>query len=158
MEFASMLSHLQQKFGDAIERSPEALVGDPFITVLAESWHDAAEFLKTDPAMAMDQLKLITGVDRGDVIESVYHVYSYTHFHSLTLKVRLDREKPEVQSIAELYGAADWHERECFDMVGIRYIGHPNLRRILLPEDWVGHPLQVGYQEPEEYHGVSNKA
>lgn len=158
MDHAGILHVLAEKFGEAVSPGPEGLVGDPFITISPDQFHEAAVFLKNDPALAMDQLKLITGTDRGDVMECVYHLYSYTHFHALTLKVILERENPEVRSICDVYGAADWHERETYDLVGIRFAGHPNLRRILLPEDWVGHPLRADYVEPEEYHGIPNKA
>ena len=157
MEREAIFALLAENFGESITASPEGMVGDAYVNVAPEKLHEVVQFLKNDPATAMDQLKLITGVDRGEWIESVYHLYSYTHYHAVTLKAKLDREKPEVASITDLYGAADWHERESFDMLGIRYIGHENLRRILLPEDWTGHPLRADYQEPKEYHGISNE-
>ncbi len=158
MDSAAIISLLSENFGEGIEASPATLAGDPFVTVPAEQLREIIAFLKNDPALAMNQLKLVTGVDRGEWIESVYHLYSYEHFHALTLKVKLDRNDPRVPSIADLFGAAEWHERESFDMVGIRYEGNPNLRRILLPEDWAGHPLRLDYQQPKEYHGISNEA
>jgi len=158
MDHASILAALTDTFGEDVTGGPEGLPGDPYVVVTAGRLHEVVEHLKSDPALAMDQLKLITGIDRGDVMECVYHLYSYTHFHAVTLKVKLDRDNPQVQSVVDLHGAAEWHERETFDMTGIRFAGHENLRRILLPEDWVGYPLRADYKEPEEYHGIPNRA
>ncbi|MCX7012981.1 MAG: NADH-quinone oxidoreductase subunit C [Candidatus Sumerlaeota bacterium] len=158
MDTKDIYAALAKKFGDAIEPCPAGLAGDPFVVVKPERLHEVMTHLRDDPALTMNQLTLITGVDRGDVIESVYHLYSYKHFHSAVIKVRLNREAPEVDSVADLWGAADWHERECFDMVGIVYRGHPDLKRILLPDDWEGHPLRADYKAPKDYHGIPTEA
>ena len=89
-------------------------------------------------------------------LESVYHFLSYQHDHEAVIKIKLDRENPRVASVMDLWPAADWHEREAYDLVGIVYEGHQDLRRILLPDDWEGHPLRKDYKQPEEYHGISN--
>jgi NADH-quinone oxidoreductase subunit C len=97
-------------------------------------------------------------------VEVVYHLYSMQHKHSLVLKVILPRwkgdqpgELPEVPSVASLWSTADWHEREVYDLSGVYFTGHPNLRRILCPEDWVGHPLRKDYEMPLEYHGIRGR-
>ena len=70
------------------------------------------------------------------------------------LKVVLDREKPEVDSVVDFWRTAEWHEREAFDLIGVKFLGHPDLRRILLPADWEGHPLRKDYQHQEYYRGI----
>ena len=91
----------------------------------------------------------------------VYHVSSIAKKHTLVVKVMLPRWKndvegeiPEVPSVSRVWAVADWHEREAYDLMGIRFTGHPNLVRILCPDDWVGHPLRKDYEFPLEYHGI----
>lgn len=147
---------------------------DPWIEVKAESIADVAKFVKEDERLQLDHLNDLCGVDylepdpkkakkfeHDPHLEVVYHLYSYTLKHYLVLKVKLPRWKndevgqiPEVPSVSSVWGIADWHEREAFDLVGIRFLNHPNLRRILCPEDWVGHALRKDYEFPEEYHGI----
>ena len=104
----------------------------------------------------MDYLSLVTGIDwdKENKMEVVYHLSSIQHHHAIAVHAYLDRNDPKVPSIVDLYGAANWHERETYDLLGIVFEGHPDLRRILLPDDWVGHPLRKDYQFPEEYHGI----
>ena len=97
-------------------------------------------------------------------LEIVYHLYSFMHRHSLVVKVKTPRwagevagELPVVPSVSNVWAIADWHEREAYDLVGIEFSDHPNLRRILCPEDWVGHPLRKDYEFPLEYHGVRGR-
>jgi NADH-quinone oxidoreductase subunit C len=97
-------------------------------------------------------------------LEVVYHLSSLVTKTTLVLKVILPRwkndtpgELPEVPSVAGVWSTADWHEREVFDLSGVRFIGHPDLRRILCPEDWVGHPLRKDYEMPLEYHGIRGR-
>jgi len=97
-------------------------------------------------------------------LELVYHLSSVTKKHSLVLKVMLQRwkndttgELPEVPTVCNVWRTADWHEREVFDLSGINSIGHPNLRRILCPEDWEGYPLRKDYEMPLEYHGMRGR-
>ena len=92
-----------------------------------------------------------------DRIEVVYHLYSQTHGRSLVTKVQLDRNDPKVPSIESVWRMADWHERECYDMFGVVFENHPDLRRILLPFDWEGFPLRKDYVYPDTYRGVTNK-
>lgn len=104
-----------------------------------------------------DMLSCITGIDNGEdpgTMEVVYHLYSITRGLSLALRVILDRPEPVVDSVTEIWKTADWHERETYDLFGIRFNNHPDLRRILLPNDWEGHPLRKDYKHQEYYHGV----
>jgi NADH-quinone oxidoreductase subunit C len=148
---------LCQRFAEGIEPFAEPKAGDPWIQVAPALLHDVCEYLKAAPELDFDLLRLVTGVDWGDRLSSVYHLYSVAHGHELTLRVDLDRAAPSVASVADLWPAADWHEREAWDMMGIVYEGHPSLRRILLPEDWEGHPLRKDYVAPKEYNGITNE-
>lgn len=118
------------------------------------------EFLHSHPDCFFDHLASLSGVDNGpeaETMEVVYHLYSIPHDHHLTLKVVLKRNNPEAPSISSIWRAADWHEREAFDLYGIQFSDHPDLRRILLPADWVGHPMRKDYVEDESYHGMTIK-
>jgi NADH-quinone oxidoreductase subunit C len=108
---------------------------------------EIAKFVAEDPAFAMDYLSFVSGVDRLEAkqIEVVYHLFSTSHRHELLLKVRTDRENPRVDSVTRIWAGADWHEREAYDLLGIVFEGHPNLRRIMMTEDWAGHPLRKDY-------------
>jgi NADH-quinone oxidoreductase subunit C len=86
----------------------------------------------------------------------VYHFYSLQQRHGIVLKVETDREQPRVASVAGVWQAATWLEREIYDLFGVTFTEHPDLRRILLPDDWVGHPLRKDYQEAGGYHGIEN--
>jgi len=94
----------------------------------------------------------VAGVDKVRHLESVYHVYSWKTNTYLELHVEVPKAKAEVDTVCDVWPAADWHERESWDMVGIRYLGHPDLRRILLKDDFVGHPLRKDYVDSAENH------
>jgi NADH/F420H2 dehydrogenase subunit C len=116
------------------------------------SLKDVARRLKADPEVGYETLNFVAGVDRVTHLESVYHVYSWKTNTYLELHVEVPRAKAEVDTVTDVWPAADWHEREAWDMVGIRYIGHPDLRRILLKDDFVGHPLRKDYVDLVENH------
>ena len=97
-------------------------------------------------------------------MQLVYHLFSMQHKHSLVLKVMLPRWRDDVEgqipaapSVSGIWSTADWHEREVFDLLGVKFTDHPNLRRILCPEDWEGHPLRKDYEMPMEYHGIRGR-
>jgi NADH-quinone oxidoreductase subunit C len=113
---------------------------------------DVARRLKELPQLAYETLNWIAGVDLGSQLESVYHVYSWHTNTYLELHVAVPRAKAELDTVTDVWPAADWHERESWDMVGIRYLGHPDLRRILLKDDFVGHPLRKDYVDLAENH------
>jgi NADH-quinone oxidoreductase subunit C len=150
-------ARLKGRFGEAIQewRPPEA--GDAFVAVAADSLHEVCRFLRDEPDLRFDFLRAVSAVERGDQFVSVYHLYSYAHGDGVVLHVYLGNDAPRVSSVADLWRAAEWHEREAFDMMGIVYEGHPDPRRILLPDDWEGHPLRKDYVAPKEYHGVTNE-
>jgi NADH-quinone oxidoreductase subunit C len=132
---------------------------DPWIVVGPEVLVDVCRVLHDEPELAFDALSNLSGVDyKADgAIEIVYHLYSYPHRHTLVLKVRTPRDRAVVPSVERMWKAANWHEREVYDLLGVTFTGHPDLRRLLMPEDWVGYPLRKDFVEPEEYHGISTR-
>lgn len=176
MNAAEIQQKLVAKFGDRITGANlEAM--DPWIEVAAPAIADVANFLKTDEALLFNSLTDLCGVDYLEPdakkaakagfephVEVVYHLYSFPHKHSLVVKVRVPRwkndrpgELPDVPTVSGVWSIADWHEREAFDLVGVNFTGHPNLRRILCAEDWIGHPLRKDYEFPLEYHGIRGR-
>lgn len=150
---------------------------DPWIEVSPEGLSEVARFLHDQEELAFDMLNCVSAVDYFEPdekkaaevewqphLELLYHLTSLRHKHRLVLKVTLPRwkndrpgELPEVDSVCDVWRTADWHEREVFDLCGVRFLGHPDMRRILCPEDWEGHPLRKDYQMPTEYHGIQVK-
>jgi len=130
------------------ERFPDVIVeaDDTSIVANSESLLVVATFLKDTPGLDFDYLSAITAVDYYDYFELVYQLISITHNHSLVVKTRCyDRENPAVPSIVSLWQAANFQEREIYDLMGIRFDGHPNLKRIVLWEGFEGHPLRKDY-------------
>ncbi len=132
---------LEEQFpGNIIESSQNSLV------VKSESWLEVATFLKTTPGLDFDYLTSITAVDYYDYFEMVYQLTSIKHNHSLVVKTRCyGRDNPTVPSVVSLWRGADFQEREIYDLMGIRFDGHPNLKRIFLWEGFQGHPLRKDY-------------
>ena len=171
---AEIAALLEAQFGPAIAGATlDAL--DPFVTVAAARLVEVCTFLRDDPRLAFALLNDITGVDYLEPdpkkvakagfeahLEVLYHLSSFASpGRRFTLKLILPRWKdgvpgqlPEVPSVAGVWRTADWHEREVYDLVGVFFTGHPNLVRILLNDDWVGHPLRKDYEFPLEYHGI----
>jgi len=146
---------LRTRFGDDILGAKLDGVVDPFITVAPERIREVALALRDDPAMRFDTLCLLTGMDyTGGKLGVVYHLASMALGHKIVLKVDLAAENAHVQSVESVWKTANWHEREAFDMIGILFDGHPDLRRMLMPDDWEGHPLRKDYKVPEYYNGM----
>lgn len=114
----------------------------PLAVVKKEDILKVAEKIKE---MGFDNLSVITGVDCVDRIEVIYNFFSYKKKLNLAIKVILDNKSPEIDSVTSVWKVADWLERETYDLVGVKFNGHPNLKRILLPEGWIGHPLRKDY-------------
>ncbi|MFT3766323.1 MAG: NADH-quinone oxidoreductase subunit C [Minicystis sp.] len=129
---------------------------DPWFKVDPPRIEKVCERLREDPDFDCEALECITGVDYPSEkkIAVVYHLFSYSKKHRVVLKVFLDRESPRVPTLVNVWSAANWQERECFDLLGVHFEGHPDLRRLLLPDDWEGHPLRKDYKEADSYHGI----
>jgi NADH-quinone oxidoreductase subunit C len=134
---------LRQQYPDAIVETGEAC-GMNRIVIRREDLARVARFLKD--RMEFDYPTCLTALDRGDNFELVYNLYSTSRKEALMLKVLVPREDSKVVSVIEIWAGVDWQEREAFDLMGIQFEGHPDLRRILLPEDWEGHPLRKDYE------------
>jgi NADH-quinone oxidoreductase subunit C len=144
---------LQAKFGDAVTAF-DAEAHDPTITVQAGVITDVAQYLRDDDALKFDALMCLSSVDWGEEVGVVYHLHSMSLDHTITLKVSVSRENAVVPSVANIWRTADWHEREAYDMMGIVFTNHPDLRRILCPDDWEGWPLRKDYVVQEYYQGM----
>jgi len=129
------------------EHIPQAVVeaSDEWVIIRPDLLLQVAQFLKATPGLEFNYLNCVTGVDYLDYLEVVYHLTSMEHNHSLVLKVRCSREKPEVPSVVSVWRGADLQEREIFDLLGITFVGHPNLKRIFMWEGFKGHPLRRDY-------------
>lgn len=143
-----VLERLQQQFGSAIVEAGVVL-GDAVAVVAADKLLEIARFLKDDPACAFNLPIDNTAVDfwgkREPRFDLVWHFYSTQHGHRLRLKARVAEETCVVDSLTPLWPGLDWHERETWDMYGIRFRGHPNLKRVLMYEEFQGHPLRKDY-------------
>jgi NADH-quinone oxidoreductase subunit C len=150
---------------------------DPWIEIRAEGLPEMAAFLRDEPELRFDMLHCITAVDYFEPdakkaaqvewqphVELIYHLSSMAHRHRLVLKISLPRwlgdaegQLPEAPTVSRVWRTAEWHEREVYDLMGVNFPGNDDLRRLLCPEDWVGHPLRKDYQMPAEYHGVRSR-
>jgi NADH-quinone oxidoreductase subunit C len=176
MSGTSFIDGLKARFGERITGTNLEAI-DPWIEVAPDGLLEVCRWLHDDPDCQFNFLNCISGVDYFEPdpkkaaktgwqphTEVVYHLWSLPHKRSLVLKVLLPRwkndqpgELPEVPSVSDIWRTADWHEREVYDLSGVRFAGHPSLRRILCPEDWVGYPLRKDYEMPLEYHGIRGR-
>jgi NADH-quinone oxidoreductase subunit C len=173
MDMQILHDRLAKRFGPWITGCEPAAI-DPWLVVTGEGLPQIGIYLRDEHDLRFNMLHCITAVDyfQPDAklaakvewqphVEVLYHLSSLVHRHRLVLKVMLPRWKdgvegqlPEVPSLSDVWRTADWHEREVYDLCGVRFLGHPDLRRILCPGDWAGHPLRKDYQMPTEYHGI----
>jgi NADH-quinone oxidoreductase subunit C len=128
----------------------------PHVVIPAARLTAVAAFLQMDPRLRFDLLRCISAVDwpAKNVVELSYDLLSTALGHAFAVKVMLNRAGPEVESVGSIWPAAEWHEREAFDLMGVTFLHHPDLCRILLPDDWVGHPLRKDYEYPVQYQGL----
>jgi NADH-quinone oxidoreductase subunit C len=150
---------------------------DAWIEIKPEGLPEIARLLRDEPDLQFDMLHCITAVDYFEPdakkaaqvewqphVELIYHLSSMVHRHRLVLKINLPRwlggvegQLPEVASVSSIWRTAEWHEREVYDLMGVNFSGNADLRRILCPEDWIGHPLRKDYEMPAEYHGIRSR-
>ena len=146
---------IKSQFPDAIlEFKPDA-VTEPYIMVRHDAIREITKFISEDPDLKLDYLMCLSGVDFNDGnLGVIYHLFSLEKRHRIVIKVKVPKDKPEVPSVESIWKTADWHEREAFDLFGIVFLDHPDLRRILLPDDWEGFPLRKDYKVQEYYQGM----
>jgi NADH-quinone oxidoreductase subunit C len=162
MNLEEIKSILIQKFGESVIAGEETTGLQPALLIDPDQIADVCLELRDNPKTYFDFLSCLSGVDYG--VEAsrfgvVYHLASIPYQTQLTLKVSKENNRnldnlPSFPSIASVYHSADWHEREAFDMEGIFFEGHPDLRRILMPDDWEGYPLRKDYKNAEYYKGI----
>jgi NADH-quinone oxidoreductase subunit C len=163
MSDASIFTAVKARFG-ALIATEDAKSRMPHLVLSADGVQESGRFAelmtfcRDDASLRFDLLSAISGVDYPDrgVIEVLYFLDSTEHTHRLVFKVALPRANPRIPTVEDVWRTADWHERETFDLLGVRFVGHHNLVRILCAEDWVGHPLRKDYVIPDEYHGIKN--
>jgi NADH-quinone oxidoreductase subunit C len=151
---SEIVEHLNARFGDAVLDTKLEGVIDPWVKIAPDRLREVALFLRDDKTQ-FDTLMCLTGMDyTGGRLGVVYHLASTTLGHKITLKVDVTVDRPHVPSVESVWKTANWHEREAYDMIGIVFDDHPDLRRILCPYDWEGHPLRKDYRVPEYYNGM----
>jgi NADH-quinone oxidoreductase subunit C len=156
MEIGAIQKQLESQFGAVVGPVVEGRI-ESWIEVDPDKIEIVSMFLKNGAELAFDVLSNLTGCDypgKGH-IQIVYNVASYDLGHELTLKVNTDRETPVVNTVEGVWAAANWLEREVYDLLGVDFRGHSDQRRILLPDDWIGNPLRKDYVEAPDYHGIS---
>ena len=144
---------LIQQFPDDINKE---LSSQEHIQIQSKNWLLLSTFLRDDPSCLFDSLQCITGVDLGEEsdLEVRYNLHSMTHRHAVEIRISCPRNKAKVPSVESIWRIGDWFERETYDMYGIEFEGHRDLKRILLPEDWEGWPLRKDYEVQDTYHGI----
>ena len=148
VKFAELI---QQKFPDSLQCE----INEDYIGIKPDHWLNVAQWLKSDSEACFDSLQCVTGTDIGESkLDSRYNLHSMELGHLIEVRIEVSIENPKIPSIEQIWRSGDWFERETYDMYGIKYEGHRDLRRMLLPEDWEGFPLRKDYQEQETYHGI----
>jgi len=155
MEITEIYEKLKKVFETGLGEIKTDIPTEPFFFADADKIDVICMFLRDEESLQFDNLSCLSGVDYDkDNLAVVYHLISYVHNHRLVLKTLAPKSNPVVKTVTDVWAAANWHEREAYDLIGINFEGHPDLRRILLPEDWEGHPLRKDYKVPEFYRGM----
>lgn len=156
MTTEEICEYLNNEWSGSIECT-DAEVGEAWITVPAKDLWEIAKTLRDDDKLRFNNLMCLSGVhyQKENELGVTYHLHSTIHDHKLVMKVRVPEEEPTVPSVESLWKTANWHEREAYDLVGVEFKGHPDLRRILTPQDWEGHPLRKDYEQQESYRDIS---
>lgn len=140
---------LQAKIAE-LAPAATALEGGEWLNmeVPAADWKGLAHALKHTPGLDMDFLFCLTCVDWKTHLTMVYHLTSTTHRHNLVIKSKLDRNEPVIDTVCDIWRTAEFHEREVFELFGVKFHNHPDLRNLILPDDWKGFPLRKDYEDP----------
>jgi NADH-quinone oxidoreductase subunit C len=164
VETRDILNRITQVLGEKELSWVHDHLGDPYLVVPSEKARRLAIILKGDRHLGFDTLMSLTCVHQlgePEELVLVYHLFSMLHRHRLTVKVKLERPVLfphfylRTDTVSDIWPAAGWLEREVYDMFGVRFVGHRDFRRLLLPPDWQGHPLVKDYREPDVYQGIS---
>ena len=151
MTFDNIVKYIESKVADksSIIEGKEALFVSP------DNWTEVSMLLKNELDLDFNYLMCISSYDKGDnkTYGVAYNLFSTTKNHYLEVRVEAE-DGISIPSVVSLWQTANWHEREAYDMMGIHFEGHPNLKRILLSDDWEGHPLRKNFIEPDYYHGM----
>ena len=118
------------------------------ISIEPSEWPDLAYKLRHTTGLDFDFLFCVTGVDWKTHLGMVYHLTSTIHRHNIVVKAKLNRENPEIETVSNIWRTAEFHEREAYDLFGVKFISHPDLRRLFLTDDWKGWPLRKDYEDP----------
>lgn len=162
---------IKNEFGEAILGLDKETPTEPIISIDSMQIHKVGAFLRDNDELKFDSLMVLSGVDdangtkakdedgtdmiSGGTLSVYYHLHSTNLKHKITIKISTQRDNPQIESVYNVWRTSDWHEREAFDMFGIIFLNHPNLRRILMPYDWeAGYPLRKDYKNPEFYKGM----
>jgi NADH-quinone oxidoreductase subunit C len=158
MEPKGIYARLEEQFPGKVSDF-KGDVPEPYGKVDAQAIVEVCRFLRDDAGLKFEVLSDLTALDwpKEEKLQVVYHLYSYAQRHQMVLKVDLPRDNPKVATIEGVWKVANWFEREVYDLFGVIFEGHTDLRRIMLPEDWLGHPLRKDYVEQEEYDGISTQ-
>ncbi|BDD07754.1 NADH-quinone oxidoreductase subunit C [Fulvitalea axinellae] len=161
VSFETVTERLKERFGEELILEIRENSDPKTLCLPAEKIAEVCEFLRDDEHCYFDMLSCLTGLDNGPkegTLEVVYHLYSIPYEYKLGLSVSISRNEEDgqsVPSVCDIWQTANWHEREAYDLVGIRFSNHPDLHRVLLPADWEGHPLRKDYKQQEKYHGIT---
>ena len=161
---------LKEKFGNSILELVPDVPTEPIISVGPLKINEVCEYLRDADNTQFDSLMNLSGVDdnnaekitnedetvttQGGTLSVFYHLFSIALKHKIVIKTSTNRDNPEVESVTPVWGAANWHEREAYDMYGFKFLNHPDMGRILMPYDWEGFPLRKDYENPEFYEGM----
>lgn len=143
---------------DPKDKKDKGRAGDPFVLVEPQQLADFVRACRDDDRLHFELLVDLTATDPSKDSADLWinvQLLSLKFRHRLAIKALLPKSAASLPSLVPVYRASQWHERECAEMFGITFVGHPDPRNILLPDDWIGHPLRKDYEFPKEYHGIS---
>ena len=151
MSFDNIIKIIELKASSDFSR----IEGKEAIIVSPDNWIEISTLLKNESDLDFDYLMCISSYDKGDskIFGVAYNLFSTTKNHYLEVRIEV-ADGISIPSVVSLCKTANWHEREAYDLMGIQFEGHPNLKRILLSDDWEGHPLRKNFKEPDYYHGM----
>jgi NADH-quinone oxidoreductase subunit C len=158
MEAKEIFARLERQFPGKVGDF-KGEVAEPYLKVDAAAIVEVCRFLRDDGDLGFEVLSDLTALDwpKEEKIQIVYHLFSYGRKQQIVLKVDLPRDRPRVATVEGVWKVANWFEREVYDLFGVIFEQHSDLRRIMLPEDWTGYPLRKDYVEQEEYDGISTQ-